>query len=160
MNGSAGNKASGAPGKPERSETVLSLSTVHRMLPLVQRIVDDILRNQKSLERLVPEQDRLDRKRRSLPWPERQRRYQVREDVTIAERDLQEALTELQILGVSLLDPELGRVGFPTMVNNRRAYFSWRPGDEGLRHWHFIGENVCRTIPAAWMKEISLSSKN
>lgn len=160
MNGSAGNKASGAPEKRDGAEPVLSLTTVHRMLPLVQRIVADVLGSQEALDRLLPEQDRLDRKRRSLAWPERQRRYQVSEDVAAADRRLQEALAELQELGVSLLDPELGRVGFPTIVNDRRAFFSWRPGEESLRHWHFAGENVCRIIPAAWLSEITMSSKN
>ena len=106
MNGSTGNMASGAP--EQRGEIILSLSTVQRMLPLVQRIVDDILLHQKTLLRLSPEQDRLDRQRRSLAWPERQRRYQVREDVLTAENGLQTALHELQELGVVLLDYRRG----------------------------------------------------
>src|SRR2546422_4983525 len=137
MNGSTGNM-SGAPEK--RGEIVLSLSTVQRMLPLVQRIVDDILQNQKALERLSPEQDRLDRQRRSLAWPQRQRRYQLREELSGAEHGLQEAFTELQGLGVALLNPDEGRVGFPTRVNDRPAFFSWRPGEE-LRFWHFAEDS-------------------
>jgi hypothetical protein len=158
MNGSTGNMASGAP--EQRGEIILSLSTVQRMLPLVQRIVDDILLHQKTLVRLSPEQDRLDRQRRMLAWPERQRRYQVREEVLAAESGLQNALHELQELGVALLDPEIGRVGFPTRVNDSPAYFSWHPGDESLQHWHFAEDNIFRPIPASWMKEISWAGKN
>ncbi len=159
MNGSTGNKAFGASEKPEREDIVLSLSTAQRMLPLVQRIVEDVMRGQHTLVRLQPERDRLFRQRRSLAWPERQRHYQVQEEITAAERGLEEAHEEMQGLGLTLLDSEIGRIGFPTLVNDRRAFFSWQPGEDGLHSWHFAEESVCRPIPAAWMREISLAGK-
>ncbi len=157
MNGSKGYQASDASEKPE---VVLSLRMVQRMLPLVQRIVDDILTRQRNLSRLLPEESRLDRERRQLDWPARQRRYRLKEEVAGVEHDLQGAKDELGELGVTLLDCERGRVGFPTMVNNRRAYFSWQPGDESLHSWHFAEECTCRPIPQAWLREISLSNKS
>lgn len=159
MSGSKGFRTPDASDKPERAETNLNLKTVQRMLPLVQRIVDDILVGQRLLQRLVPEQEKLDRQKRVLAWPERQRRYAISEDVAQAEGGLQDALTELRELGVVLLDGDQGRVGFPTLVNNRRAYFSWHPGEEGLHSWQFADENITRPIPLAWLKEISLSGK-
>jgi hypothetical protein len=160
MNGSTGNKAFGASEKPERDDVILSLSTAQRMLPLVQRIVGDILTHQQALVRLAPEQERLQRQRRGLAWPERQRRYQLQEEIAVAERGLSESHEEIQNLGLSLLDAETGRIGFPTKVNDRRAFFSWRPGEEGLHSWHFAEESVCRPIPSAWMREISLARKS
>jgi hypothetical protein len=159
MNGSTGNKASDASESPDRGEAFLSLSMAQRMLPLVQRIVEDVLAHQQALDKLQPERDKLDRQRRQLAWPERQRRYQLREELNRAEQALQESLDEMQTLGVSLLDAEIGRVGFPTLVNDRRAFFSWRPGEEGLHSWHFSGETVCRPIPNSWLREISLAGK-
>jgi hypothetical protein len=140
----------------------MNLITARRMLPLVQRIVHDILNDQQTLERLQPEQERLDRQRRELRWPERQRRYQLREEIGGVERRLQEALLELQGLAVALLDPQAGRIGFPTIVNDRRAYFSWRPGEESIRSWHFAEETACRPIPPSWLKvgDISLTGKS
>jgi len=102
MNGSTGNKAFGASEKPERGEVFLSLGTAQRMLSLVQRIVEDILENQKALEKLVPEQERLCRQRRQLAWPERQRRYVLQEEITQAERNLEEAREEMQVLGLTV----------------------------------------------------------
>ncbi|HMF18719.1 MAG TPA: DUF2203 family protein [Gemmataceae bacterium] len=160
MNGSRGNKAFDASEKPDRGEVFLSLGTAQRMLPLVQRIVEDILTNQKTLDSLTPEQERLCRKRRQLAWPERQRRYGIQEEITRAERNLEEAHEEMQVLALTLLDPEIGRVGFPTLVNDRRAFFSWRPGEDGLHSWHFAEESVCRPIPSAWRNEVSLARKS
>jgi hypothetical protein len=159
MSGSKGFRTPDASDKPERAETNLNLKTVQRMLPLVQRIVDDILVSQRLLQRLLPEQEKLDRLKRVLAWPERQRRYALKDEVSQAENGLQGAMTELRELGVVLLDGDQGRVGFPTLVNNRRAYFSWRPGEDGLHSWQFADEDVTRPIPLAWLKEISLSGK-
>jgi hypothetical protein len=162
MNGSTGNTASGAFEKPERREKVLSLSTSQRMLTLVRQIVTDIEVAGDRLTQLQPEQDRLDRQRRTLSWPERSRRYQVREEIAAAERQLQEARAELDNLGVVLVDPDTGWVGFPTMVNERRAFFCWKPGDDDLKYWHFAGEAVRRIIPSSWAmaQEVSLSGKS
>jgi hypothetical protein len=159
MNGSRGNMASGAPEKPGRRDRMMNLPTAQRMLPLVRRIVADVLERQGILGRLQPEQDRLDRHKRDLAWPERQRRYQVREEIAGAEADLESALAELHELGVSLLDPDLGRVGFPTVVNNQPAFFSWQPGEEKIQTWHFAEDSKCRPIPPGWNKvgDISLT---
>jgi hypothetical protein len=154
MNSSKGDRATSI---PEMPEVAFSLKTVHKMLPLVERIVADILLGHQALQKLEPEQARLDRQRRTLDWPARQRRYQLQEDALQVERGLSGAREELAGLGVVLLDEDLGRVGFPTMVNNRRAFFSWRKGEEGLHSWHFAEENACRPIPAAWLKELSLA---
>jgi hypothetical protein len=154
--------ASGAPEKPGRRDRVMNLITAQRMLPLVKRIIADILAQQQRLGLLHPEQDRLDRHKRALAWPQRQRRYQVREDITAAEHDLEGALVELQELGVVLLDPEVGRVGFPTVVNDKAAFFSWQPGAEDIQGWHFPHESKWRPIPPAWNKvgDITLTGKD
>jgi hypothetical protein len=158
MNGSKGYRASDASERPDRGEVVLNLNTVQRMLPLVRHIVEDFLASQENLSRLHPEEGRLDRQRRSLDWPARQRRYRLKEEIARIENMLAGAREELDDLGVVLLDAEVGRVGFPTMVNNRKAFFSWRPSEDGLHSWHFAEESQCRPIPPAWLKEISMSA--
>lgn len=162
MNGSKGNAAFNASEMPERRDIVLNLNTANRMLPLVQRVAGDIVANQRIIDKLQPEQDRLDRHKLDLVWLERQRRYQVHEEITVAEKRLRAAIEELCELGLSLEEPQTGRIGFPTMVNDRRAFFCWQPGDDTLRSWHFAEETSCRPIPQSWWKvtEASLSGKN
>jgi hypothetical protein len=161
MNGSTGNTASGAYEKPNRREVVLNLSTCRRMLPLIRRIAGDIHNNRRRLEQLQPEQERLDRHRHTLSWPQRSRRYQLREEIAAVEQQLQVAVAELDNLGVVLVDAGPDWVGFPTMVNGRRAFFSWKPGEDDLRFWHFAGEAVRRLIPASWVRadELSVTGK-
>ncbi len=157
MNGSTENTASDAPEKGGGGDRLINLGTARRMLPLVCRIVEDVLDCQRRLAQLRPEQDGLDRHKRTLAWEQRSRRYALREEIADLEQKHQQSLTELSLLGVALLGPDDGRVGFPTLVNNRQAFFSWRPGEETIGHWHFQGETARRTIPAAWLKAADIN---
>lgn len=150
MGESMGDTTSSASEKPERKEVVLTLSTSRSMLPLMRLIVDDVVTAQHGIDKLQPEHDRLYRQRFNLTWPQRSRRYQVQEELAKLEKSLREALAEMEELGVTLLDRDAGRVGFPTIVNGRRAYFSWRPTENALRFWQYLGETTLRPIPASW----------
>lgn len=144
------NRASNPAGKPRKKDVSLDLNTTRQMLPLVQSIVGDIVTSRQAIARLSPEQERLDRHRRDLVWQERKRRYQVTDEITAAENRLTTALTELTGLGISLVDDEAGEVDFPTKINGRPAAFTWKLGDDGVRHWHYQGEEQLRPIPADW----------
>jgi hypothetical protein len=152
MNGFTENRASGASERPGDSEKVMTWDAGVAMLPLVGRIAADVLRLTAHLNAVQPELARLDRKRRTLDWPSRARRYQLQEDAALATLYLQDAYAELEVLGVALLDGDSGLVGFPTLVNNRRAFFSWKPGEEGLKFWNYSGELARRPVPDAWTK--------
>jgi hypothetical protein len=145
--------------EPESGEVVLSLKTVQKMLPLVRHIATDIIASHQAMVRLQPEEERLDRQRRSLDWPGRHRRYEVKEELAKSEKELEIALNELRELGLVLLHETAARIGFPTMVNNRRAYFTYQPTEEKLENWQFADEDVQRPIPATWLKEISFAGK-
>ncbi len=157
MNGSTENTAHGAPDTPERREVLINLATARNMLPLVARIVEDVVRSHQILVKLLPQEEQLHRQRRDLTWPERERRYRIQDEISTADRTYQEALTELAGLGVVAVDSTEGRVGFPTMVNSRRALFSWRPGEEDVGYWHFPEEAIRRKIPLSWVNEADMS---
>lgn len=153
MSGFTGRRASGAPEQSGAEERVLTWGHSSAMLPLVARIARDILGHQELLSRLYSERDHLDRHRHGLSWPERSRRYQVNEEIAGIETSLRDVLTELDGLGLTLLDPAEGLVGFPTLVNDRRAYFSWKPGEERLGFWCYAGDLHRRSIPSEWTLE-------
>ena len=146
------NRAGNSAGKPRKREVTLDLTTARQMLPLVKSIVTDVVTARRVLNRLTPEQDRLERQRRELVWQERQRRYQIIDEIAAAEKALATAVGELGGLGVTVVDDEAGEVDFPTKVNGRTAAFSWLMGEDGLRHWHYTDEESRRPIPADWDK--------
>lgn len=146
------NRAGNSAGKPRKKEVTLDLTTARQMLPLVKGIVSDIVNARLALNKLTPEQDRLERQRRELVWQERQRRYQIIDEIAATEKALATAVGELNGLGIALVDDEAGEVDFPTKVNGRTAAFSWLMGEDALRHWHYTDEESRRPIPADWDK--------
>src|SRR5258708_3390393 len=108
MSGSTENRAHWASEKPQKREIVFNLDTAFKMLPLVRQVVADILQNQRQLDKLAPEEERLNKQRRTLNWPERCHRYQVQDELHTVEKNLQEALGELEALGLVLVDAEEG----------------------------------------------------
>jgi len=144
------NRASNPAGKPRRKEITLDLTTARQMLPLIRSIVSDIVTSRTALNKLAPEQERLERHRRDLAWQERQRRYQIQDEIVAAEKNLTNALGELTSLGISLLDAEAGEVDFPTKINGRPAAYNWKLGEEAVRFWHYSGEEQRRPIPTDW----------
>ena len=144
-------RAANSAGKTQRDFVSFDLTTARRMLPLVKTIVSDIRAGHGSLEQLAPEQDRLDRNRRALTWAERDRRYQITEEIRKTEKNLTLAATELDELGIALVDSRVGSVDFPTRINGRSAAFSWRHDEETVAFWHYQGEGQRRPVPAEWV---------
>ncbi len=146
------NRASGKGDKARRQKKPLDLPTARRMLPLIQLIVNDIVLDQSELNRFTFEQEGLDRDKRNLSWPERQRRYTVLGEVARLQTRLEDEARELDTLGAIIQNPTVGQIGFPTLVNGRPAYFSWRLGEDAVQYWHFDGEHDRRPIPPNWME--------
>ena len=153
MNGYTEKKANSRQQANNHTE-FFNLGGALKMLPLVRHIVNDVMQRNREMARIQPEQEKLDRQRHTLQWPERARRYRLREEIAGHAQHLHNALTELSELGVILLDPQVGRVGFLTAVNGHRAYFSWQHSEPDLQFWHFEGESVRRPIPLAWQQTL------
>jgi hypothetical protein len=146
-------RTSGAFEKAGGPNVLFTWPVAQRMLPLVGQIVRQLRDERHKLDRMQAEKEELDRLRRTLAWPLRSRRYQLQEEIATVEQNLHSAHAELEGLGVTLVEVETGQVGFPTTVNNRPAFFSWRCGEESLLFWNFAEEtNERRTIPVSWMK--------
>ena len=154
MNGFAEHRASETSGTSRSKETVLTWEAGMAMLPLVGRIAADIVACQHRLAHLQPERARLERSRNNLSWPERSRRYEIVDELAVVTNELRHACAELKALGLTLLQPRSGMVGFPTIVNNRCAYFSWLPGEEKLNFWCFAGDTIRRPVPESWTRPV------
>ncbi|MFO0842519.1 MAG: DUF2203 family protein [Gemmataceae bacterium] len=150
MSGFIENRESEASEKAGSPERMLTWHGGVAMLPLVSRIARDVTEHHGRLAGLRRELAGLERNRRQLPWPLRARRYQLADEVVVAEAGYRRVVAELEALGVALLAPEDGLVGFPTLVNERRAYFSWRPGEETLGWWNYATDRVRRPVPEEW----------
>ena len=150
MSGSSKGMGQASGKSTKRKDVAIDIATARQMLPLVKSIVSDIVNTRVRLDRLGPEQERLERNRRSLDWSARDRRYSLKDEVVIVEKELAGAVNELANLGVALVDAGSGQVAFPTRINGRPAAFSWQVGEDGLTYWHYAGEDLRRPIPQDW----------
>ncbi len=150
MSGFTGHQAPGASEGRGASGVVFTWETAQAMLPLVGQIVSDLVRLSARADELRPERELLEQHRRSLAWPARARRYRLEEEAAEVARDLRAVRDELEALDVQILHAASGLIGFPTIVNERPAYFSWRPGEERLAYWNFIGDPARRPVPEDW----------
>jgi hypothetical protein len=152
------NRAYGPADKPRRSKamTQFSLSVARAMLPLIKRILHDIVEARGQIDRWQPELDNLERHRRDLSWPERQRRYRLEEETVVARRRLSEASDELAALGVELVDAAGGEVAFPTRVNGREAVYCWLNSDDAISSWRYANESLRRPLPDEGLSGSSL----
>ena len=138
-----------------RTEPLFELPTVIKMLPLIRRIAADLLASRDELISLRGEVIRLERQRKGLNWPERNRRYVLQDTLNDAERRARSFVIELENLGVAVIDGETGQMGFPTIVNNKLAFFSWLPGEDTVTSWHYDGDETRRRpVPEAWYKPL------
>ena len=150
MSGFTENQASEANDRSGTNDRIMTWQAGRDMLPLVGQIAQDIARLKARLDRLHPELEHLEKIRLHLDWPMRARRYQVEEDIAAVRVELSQVQAELSSLGLVVLDAEIGLVGFPTLVNDRRAYFSWHPGEDQLGYWNYADEFVRRPVPEDW----------
>jgi hypothetical protein len=150
MSGFTENRASGASEQSGSHDRVMTWHASRTMLPLVGRIAGDVVQYHEQLTRMQPEFAHLERNRRTLSWPDRARRYQLEEDIASAQNEMRTLLAELEVLGLTLLEPALGLIGFPTLVNDRRAFFSWRPGETSVLFWNYADDLTRHPVPEDW----------
>ncbi|QDV24887.1 hypothetical protein Q31a_32090 [Aureliella helgolandensis] len=109
------------------------------MLPLVRSIATDIAEVFRNVTGRRTDLHRLFRKGTTLssgPLYD--------DELAESRADLQEEYekiwryrAELESLGVFLRQTEEGGIEFPTIVNGREAFFSWRTGEKTVQFWRF-----------------------
>lgn len=118
-----------------------TLDQANRSLPLVSRVVRDIVNAHEAVTQLHA------RLEEAPPSERRQVQGQLDESV---ER-LQGYVDELTTLGIELKDLETGLIDFPGRHQGRDVYLCWRLGEERVGHWHelhagFAGRQSVRSL--------------
>ena len=114
-----------------REQKLFELEEARSTLPLVSRIVSDIVEVTAQMKEVYLEirevagegsdRDRLDE-------------LQVRLQGIADGRS--EFFEELAGLGIEMKDPNKGLVDFPALLDGRVVYLCWKLGEETIEHWH------------------------
>jgi hypothetical protein len=122
------------PGKEFKGRRIFTVEMAERALPLVRRIVIDVVRQyymlieaQKSYQDLLRQgpSDALET---------------ARDHRQVVANRLTELTDELDAIGCELKDYEVGLVDFPAVMDGREVYLCWKLGEETVDHWHEVLE--------------------
>lgn len=111
-----------------------SLDEANRMLPLVTRIVRDIIEHYREWQRTVEAFEIAATLNRSdKPTPEAEALQHKAQELA---RDIQGFVGELTRLGLEFKGFELGLVDFPADVEGRKIFWCWKHGEPEVGYWH------------------------
>ena len=65
----------------------------------------------------------------------------------VAARSAQEALAEIQALGVQVKDLDIGLLDFPCEVNGEIVLLCWKHGEDSITHYHGLQEGFAGRKP-------------
>lgn len=126
-----------------RSKRRFTLAEANRALPLVRRIVTDIVH---AHAKAVAVQGRIGRAN-----SREQEALQAELD-SLLER-LEDFVDELTEVGCELKDYNLGLIDFVGRHEGRDVYLCWKLGEEGVDHWHELDEGFAGRRPARSLRE-------
>jgi hypothetical protein len=112
------------------------------MLPLVRRIVADLVHLNEAIESQQEQLKGIDRLPETIERADYQEELRdIRTSLSDDQKRLQMCLGELAALGLEPHLPIDGGVDFPAMLNRRRVRLCWHPDDERVDHWHESGQS-------------------
>lgn len=113
---------------------LFTVDHANRTLPLVRRIVEDIVREHARWQQAVVELDlRASGVRSDLPDP---RATALEREVLAIAREIEQFESELASLGIQLKDRRIGLIDFPSELDGRRVLLCWRLGEPSVQFWH------------------------
>ena len=129
-----------APSQPVRKFT---LEQANKTLPLVKRIVADIV---KMHERATQNQLRLEKAKGSDE-------HAAKRELDASVDRLQDLVDELSDVGCELKDYQTGLIDFVGRHEGRDVYLCWKLGEEKITHWHELDGGVAGRKPVSQLHE-------
>ena len=110
-----------------------TVDRANRTLPLVRRIVEDIVREHERWQDAIVRLDILTSASVSVDDP---RIAALEREVQRIARDIDDFQGELEALDIQLKDRRIGLVDFPTELDGRRVLLCWQLGEPSVQYWH------------------------
>lgn len=126
-------------GATEKSNVTFTAATATKMLPLVRRIVDDLLRLDGSIKAQREQLRGVDQWVATIDQPDYQDELSdIRQSLVNDQQRFDFCMGELTSLGLSPHLPFNGAIDFPAEISRRHVRLCWQPGEEQVSYWHEI----------------------
>lgn len=129
------------PVKPSKTKRKFTLAEANRSLPLVGRIVKDVVAAHSKIVSLQAQHDRAPAKEKPS----------IEKEIASTMERLQNFVEELNGVGIELKDVSIGLVDFIGRHRGRDVYLCWKLGEESIGYWHelhagFAGRQPINTL--------------
>ena len=131
------------PARPSRPKRRFTLAQANSTLPLVKRIVGDIVRTHGQVLQFQAELEKQNGKEQAS--------VQARLDEAV--NHLEDYVDELSDVGCELKDYQIGLIDFVGKHQRRDVYLCWKLGEEQIGYWHEIEAGYAGRQPIATLKE-------
>lgn len=132
------------PVRPLRPKRRFTLAQANSTLPLVRRIVGDIVKTHGLVLRLQAAMENGANAREQAAA-----QSQLDESVT----RLEDYVDELTEVGCELKDYQVGLIDFVGRHQSRDVYLCWKLGEETIGYWHEMNAGYAGRQPVATLKE-------
>lgn len=111
-----------------------TVEEANRTLPLVSRIIEDVIEENDRLQELLPNLKEVRMRARRNPAAAEELN-DLREEVATISARLERYLKELGQVGCVFKGPQ-GLIDFYSMRDGRPVFLCWRYGEDRIRYWH------------------------
>ena len=125
---------------------VISIQEANRMLPLLRRIVVDIMSH---WEQIISKRTELECLEKDLApaaagREQSQERIQavseLKADLNYLIDKINNYIREVEELGCFVEEFRRGIINFPSLFHGRKVFLCWRPDEQDVEHWHELDE--------------------
>jgi hypothetical protein len=124
---------------------LFTVEQANRTLPLVRKIVDDVVQQHRRWREAILELDLVASSVRADDPGERA--ITLERNVQALAREIDGYKRELEELGIQLKDPRLGLVDFPSEMAGRHILLCWRLGEPEVQFWHEVDSGYAGRQP-------------
>jgi hypothetical protein len=124
---------------------LFTVDHANRTLPLVRKIVEDIVREHRRWQESIVELDLLGSvSRPDLPDP---RAVELEKKIQRIAREIDAFQGELEAIGIQLKDRRIGLIDFPSEMDGRRMLLCWQLGEPSVQYWHEVDSGYAGRQP-------------
>jgi hypothetical protein len=147
-----------APGsvRPSQPKRRFSLQEANRSLPLVKRVVGDIVKTHAQAMRLQREVERsqpASHKQHQPPPPAAKQPANLQGQLDACMNLLEDFVDELSEIGCELKDYQTGLIDFVGRHEGRDVYLCWKLGEERIAYWHELDSGFAGRQPVSKLRE-------
>ena len=129
--------------RPSRPRRRFTLEQANKSLPLVRRIVCDIVKAHAEASGLQQQFDRLGAREQKT----------MQQRVEAVMHRLEDYVDELSEIGCELKDYQAGLIDFTGRHDGRDICLCWKLGEEKITHWHELDAGFAGRKPVSLLKQ-------